>query len=163
MESKTNKTFELFEQLLLSKKYNQLSLEEKNAITEFCSSETEFHQMQFAMNSFKNNIATTLGEIQPSYHVFENIQQALSNKWNKTSFHLNSILDSFISWLRIENYALRTSVLIIGIVSIFWFSFKAELNVNTNKNSSANNIIADSSYKNLSCDSSFVKNKALAP
>ncbi len=163
METKINDTFELFEHLLLSKKYVELNLQEKNAIAEFCSSEIEYNQMQFAMNGFRKNVTSTVNTIHPSSSIVDTFQQALSNKWSRTSFHLNSIWDSFLVWLRIENYALRTAMFVMAIVSTFYFSLESKLGVNAKKNSLDNNIIADSSYKNLSCDSSYVKYKALAP
>jgi len=46
MNLTTNSKFEQFEQLLLKKKFVELDSKEKDVITEFCNSETEYDQMQ---------------------------------------------------------------------------------------------------------------------
>lgn len=157
----TKDNFEQFEQLVRSKSYAHLTLMEREVVAEFCSSEMEYYQIQLMMKQFKSNISSTVHNLKPAYNVYTRIQEVLHTKWNKTSYYLNSIFDSITSFLQIENYVLKTSLVAFSMVAMLWFSFQSE--TNSIPQNSDTIIIADSSYKNISFDSSFVKTTTLMP
>jgi hypothetical protein len=159
MENNIGK-FEWFEYVLLNKQYSDLTASEKKELDEFCSSETEFIDMQLMMIQHKKYIESAKN-LQVKHHIYSNLQQALNNKWNQTSIHLNSVLESLYSVFNIKNYLLKTSFAALSISVMLWFSFQSE--THTNLKTSTSIIIADTSYKSTSCDTSYFGTKALAP